>query len=138
MLKDLMALISHYDPEYPRKIHGATTAEIHHLEQLAHRPLPANYKEFLEYMGKDIAPRIPCGSWVNSRPTWAFKKAHSRQHTFLCSTGRMPPSWETKIRSAEAFMSMLQQVRSNSLNGWSTSSATTLNWLERKQAQPLP
>ena len=54
MMKDLLALIGQYDPAYPRKIQGARDDEIHRLEQIAHRPLPPNYKEFLKYMGKDM------------------------------------------------------------------------------------
>jgi hypothetical protein len=54
MLRELIDFISRYDPEYPRKIRGATQEEIDRLEQLAGRTLPAVYREFLSYMGKGM------------------------------------------------------------------------------------
>lgn len=53
MIQELVSFISQYDPEFPRKIRGASQQEIEKLERLASRPMPAAYREFLANMGKD-------------------------------------------------------------------------------------
>jgi hypothetical protein len=54
MMKELIEFISHYDPQYPTKIRGATEAEIAELERLIGRKLPSRYKEFLHHMGRGM------------------------------------------------------------------------------------
>jgi hypothetical protein len=58
MMKDILELICKHDPEYPRKIYGATETEIERLEQLSRRTLPKNYKEFLKHMGRDMGDLV--------------------------------------------------------------------------------
>lgn len=54
MMKDLIDFVSEYDPDFPRKIRGASEEEIAHLEQLAGRNLPEAYREFLRFMGNGM------------------------------------------------------------------------------------
>ena len=54
--KDITALIQYtgrYDPDFPARIKGAGEGEIACLEQLAGRPLPDTYRQFLQRMGQD-------------------------------------------------------------------------------------
>ncbi|KFA94429.1 hypothetical protein [Archangium violaceum] len=53
-MRDLIEFIRQYDPEFPSKIRGASTEETVRLEQLVGRNLPAHYKEFLLYLGKNM------------------------------------------------------------------------------------
>lgn len=54
MIQELIKFASRHDPDFSRKIRGATEEEIEAFEQLARRKLPSLYREFLEYMGRDM------------------------------------------------------------------------------------
>jgi len=52
-MEELLEYISRYRPQFTREIRGATEEEIAQLEQLVGRPLPQQYRRFLESMGRD-------------------------------------------------------------------------------------
>lgn len=54
MMTELVDFASEHDPDFPKKIQGASTEEIDHLEYLSGRKFPAVYREFLKYMGKGM------------------------------------------------------------------------------------
>ncbi len=54
MLQEFITLVERYDPDYSRKLRGASPEEIRDLEGLAGQPLPESYREFLTLLGKDM------------------------------------------------------------------------------------
>lgn len=54
MLQEFITLVERYDPDYSRKLRGASPGEIHQLEKLAAQPLPRLYREFLARLGRDM------------------------------------------------------------------------------------
>ena len=52
-MEPLIAYVSSFDPTFPLKVRGAKPTEIRILEELVGRPLPAQYVEYLSYMGHD-------------------------------------------------------------------------------------
>jgi len=54
MLQEFISLVERYDPEFSRKIRGASPEEIRQLEELVGQSLPARYRDFLAQLGKDM------------------------------------------------------------------------------------
>lgn len=54
MILALIDLIEQYDPGFANRVQGASSEELHHLEEQIGRPLPGSYKDFLSLMGKDL------------------------------------------------------------------------------------
>lgn len=54
MLQEFITLVERYDPDYSRKIQGASPQEIHQLEKLVGQPLPESHREFLAQLGRDM------------------------------------------------------------------------------------
>jgi hypothetical protein len=46
-----VAYIAQFDAQFPKRIQGATEEEIDQLEETVRRPLPAEYRDFLRYLG---------------------------------------------------------------------------------------
>lgn len=53
---EMEALLARVDPDFARKVQGATTREIAELEKIAGRPLPRYYRWFLWRMGRKMGP----------------------------------------------------------------------------------
>ncbi|HYO68751.1 MAG TPA: SMI1/KNR4 family protein [Archangium sp.] len=54
MLQELIALVERYDPDYTRKLQGASPVEIRDLQAHAGQPLPESYRAFLTRMGRNM------------------------------------------------------------------------------------
>jgi hypothetical protein len=50
----LIDLVEQYAPGFANRIQGASSEEVHRLEEHLRRPLPSPYKDFLSLMGKDL------------------------------------------------------------------------------------
>jgi len=54
MIQEFITLVERYDPDYSRKLRGASPEEIRDLEDLAGQPLPESYRAFLTRLGRDM------------------------------------------------------------------------------------
>lgn len=52
-MDDLVAYVEQYEPAFHERLEGASGEEVAELERLVGRPLPGNYRLFLERMGRD-------------------------------------------------------------------------------------
>lgn len=50
----LIDLVEQYAPGFASRIQGASSEELHRLEEQLRHPLPNSYKDFLSLMGKDL------------------------------------------------------------------------------------
>jgi hypothetical protein len=94
MFRRFVEFVSVYEPEYSRKIRGATPQEIDRLELQVGRRLPRTYREFLEGLGQDLGSVTTSETELDiALPLGFYKKgpgAAPRDYLFIGVHGTEP------------------------------------------------
>ncbi|MDC0712058.1 SMI1/KNR4 family protein [Stigmatella sp. ncwal1] len=94
-MKELIELLSQYDPSYPRHLRGVSSEELAELERLVGRPLPERLRGFLRLMGRESGDWLSAEVRVRFDAIWQFyleKERHrlSPRYIFIAAREQSP------------------------------------------------
>ncbi|ADO68022.1 SMI1/KNR4 family protein [Stigmatella aurantiaca] len=94
-MKELIELLSQYDPSYSNKIRGVSGEELAELEKWVGRPLPAQLKAFLRHLGRESGDWLSPRFRVRFEAIWQFyleKERHqlSPRYIFIAASEQPP------------------------------------------------